>query len=44
MKGAYITMIGRDKDKLLKVAQSVDVRSKGIANPVLRRRYYDESI
>lgn len=26
MKGAYITMIGRDKDKLLKVAQSVDVR------------------
>ena len=24
-KGAYITMIGRDKDKLLSVAQSVDV-------------------
>lgn len=25
MKGAYITMIGRDKEKLLKVAQQVDV-------------------
>ena len=25
MKGAYITMIGRDQEKLLKLAQQVDV-------------------
>lgn len=30
MKGAYITMIGRDAEKLQRVAQSIDVKNRSL--------------